>query len=1208
MPLLKGARRVFDASFVWYMDESDATKAVISDTLHKNMEDRSILQAIGVIEKEAGDVLSNTQYVPFNKALPKTDFAILDYLNSGENDDSIERRVNKENLWRVVDSILGHVAVQEGVSKGSVNSKVKKIRKNISLIAKNTMRAPYCTVDTSIDSDVIDSTSVFGGEIFGFTGSRDLDNLVMVLKPNSMCIMREDRAPSSYESVPLKDYFLLMTITWFVLRLIYQNVGSDKSSKETDQGRGKKSLDDAISELKAKIMEKNEDGEDIAQKIIKLIENNHHQSTGALRSVAKPFVAMKNDAEGGRSNILHTKAAWASMEGVSTTTRDFFDGAFSPSSADLITLLGDISFQFANEIENKVDTKYAYEKGMTIYGMMQAIDKHYDIDLNNKSPVFFPVKIRKTSAEAFISKILDNEERRVCCFMMSATGSFENSHISSWSQKGLELLSKGRNFDVLTMSPNDYHLTLAKQEDRAKDKDIDILSIENLKDTFARIMIRKAKEIHSEVKVNSDNKHGYGYSAARAMEKIVKNQHKRNEATNIFRSIENTHESKRKTPVYSLTLAQTHSNVSSLLNEITMNQNPLYSGDKQYKIECLLKSGMSSLLDNSAGNKFGIYRLTTTKKTRTKFDSVENTDRPTLIVCYATEIEKVLKGIFKGSVKNPNSKEFRLKELLGMNPGEPLKDTSEKSFSAMDYILNDIIGHNVVIISAYNSAARGVNFIVNKDTPMMAKINKKKKESAKDKEALEVGHILSQGHASVERDMDTLFLAAPPYYSEIKTNISDSMELPQAHSRYFHKCNMYLYYLEYLARNYADTGEFLLNTEVDLRSPAEDPAAQQQFEIEHKISLFSQLCQGIGRIERRSTRQRQEIYFCDGIGKVIDDGADAITHGHDDREIHRHINSMSVVNARIFKMALAGDFKKHCDEDENRAWVKEQAKLFEGYKKIMWATISQYRKYSTHREVPMDVKLQIEFYDEFRSPCLFAKGYQDHVYNLQSIAGRMRRPQQRTYNKIIEMMFVKHQNKLNSYREYYSLISDVESDFAQLEGVNHDPFGTEDVGSYIYPAPWYISDMMGNYGEYLMQKCINDITLSGSVKQLFHDDSELARNCFELGDFFLVKDKDLLVIDSKQYLSKSAFDISSYADHSRSKTLIEKSQEKLARIKGKSNDFKSVKFLLVNMSSKEGVSQSPLKALGEGTYSLHSDSNQDLIRHMIMQIIYRKES
>lgn len=1169
-----GCRKLFDAEIHIYLDESDSSKSTISDILHKNLDDRGIIQASGALAKESGSVLYSSSHVPLLDRVPKTDIEAYRYLTSGEYDDSIERQVGKDILRRIQDTIVHYVSSTDWDNSGREHELIEHdLNTDIRFIANAMLTAPYCTVEAGLDRKIFEMTSAFGGEMFGFIGSRNIDRYIVTATPSSIRITEQDYLTKDQQFIPLRSLFLLITINWFIFLSLSRRPGGEKADEKlrsqiVEYVNGLLSSGDSDTATHS------------VESFKKFIKSLYSKNSGGLFSVAKPF--RHKNPKNRDDQIYHTECALESIVR-SNLLGERNSGVFSPMNVDVDELLGDTTEFFNQELMQPIDINYGYRRANTIFGMAQIDNKDYMI-AQDKSHVVFPIKYRREAAESYLIKLVSGDQRRICCFLMSATGAYENSHIPAWSMDALQYLSEENNLTFYRMSREDYAITAAKQLERGGQKK---LSFKSLDDLIASDLNKIARSTENSClqKYRDNNEEGVdgvSDSVIHHLRSLTK-RHKRRELDNILKGLDYIHNQSdhgdiANHPRFALALAQTHQKFSSIVN--LLSKWGMRGEHRRYSITNILSS-RSANGNPSVG--YGIYRLSTLGGA-SKFEAKQ---RDTLIICYSSALDKALAKIYKEQIKNPNSLEFKLKEMLGMKPDQVLPDASATDFNPMNYFLSNFHDCNVYIVSAYQSAARGINLIVNKKTKLLSSQQRRLNEKFE------------------ERDLDYIFMAAPPHYSEIRLAPSIGMERSASQDRYFAKCDKYFHYIEWAARRYHDQPEKQLkNTEIDLMSPIEDPDADEYFNQQHAISVFSALQQGLGRIERRNAEQSQIVFLCAGVNEVIHEGIQAITQGHDDKSIDQLVGAMSVVNADLVRKVLNGEINLPQKSSDNSVISLEtQHNRFENLKRESFLkAIQRFREFETSEEIDQTTLIEIEFYEAFRSTIIWQEGYQTYISTLENIVESMPKGLKRNYRRLVKMMFNKYDKPLDDYLSLAGNPIDLDKRFEDRLHAKVNPYCTEIDGQYIYPAPWFMPDLEGNYGEYVTQLAIQKLTPANSdITQLNRFNSEIARKGYELADFFIRLGNRVLAVDAKHYMSLRSQFVERKEDHDWTlhfNKKLQRNQECLESLE----DNIQVKLAAIN-SAQTNRSLPLIKPIGIRCYLINSESNLESIASQLTALI-----
>jgi len=1202
--------KFFECEIHIYLDESDASKEVINDHLNRRVPDSGLVQAIGANAKEVGDIVFNPDYRFLLDRLPKNSFQAYHTLTNSENDDSLGRQAGKEALRHILNTIIKSLFEGDWAKLNSSSPETETdLLAEISKIARTTLSAPYATVDASLNSGVLQSASLFGGESFGFIGSSTTKNLVVELKQNSLTISQVSFADNS-RSVSLASFFALVTISWFLFRTILKYTGSVRPHEQPAIVRDE--AEALINLTKMMFSEPTDNNQDPIKPIRDFINKINNGSSGALMGVSAPFTSTGKFKD---RHEYHTVAARSSMKGARQITETFFSGTFSPKDSDLANLIGSGAEHLATQLERVVDMEFAHHRGHTIYGLVEVRNDDYMIDLMNKAHVAFPFYARRESAEGFLSNLLDSNKRRTCCFCMSATGAFLRSHIPAWSIGAMQALSTYKGYKVLSMSREDYALTVLKQQERGLSKTLSLNVLpKNNEGVAASWLCHPLFQLADQVLNRYANEREADPMSRYPDEFLLgklSNPHKRFEAQNALDAAAITHDQGQNgTPKFSLVLVQTHRIISALLRLAC--RDGLDSVLNGYEIRNLFSTNTPLANSEAIPVLPGIFLFGETSR-------VQKRDcRPTLIVCYTAALERLLAKIFKDEYKNEKEAGYQLKRLLGMVPQVSLKDVDTPDFNAINYLMTEVHDCNVVLISAFQSAARGVNFIVNKDTGFLQ--SQRKKKPAKGSQASLNFAMENNGEEKIttwtERDMDSLYVAAEPYYSQLRQPESTSDSPAEAQGRFFMKCQIYLYYLEFKARQAFENPALpsIKNVDLDLNSPLLDSDAETHFEQQHRIALVSQLMQGLGRMERTNAEQTQNVVLCFGASQIMEQGLEALTEGLSDQARVQITSSMSVVNAHVAKnIHERRENNPDSDFQADSAGLVNKHQAFEARKRLFLDALEQYRQAESQDSVPESIRQQVAFYEAFRSPLIIEQGIGAYLDQLESAVEGMPALLRLQYRQLISMLFIDSDQPIESVSGPWGSLINLEQTFRKHEGIVTEAYRYEKSGRWLAPAPCFISDFVGNYGESLMNSAIKPLLNDGIARRLDHKKSEIARNCFELGDAFLISGERLLVIDAKHYGNRAAYTPRTGKEVDRNERIKAAGMRKFNTITERaSGEFEEVLYLILNTHSAEDIERGKrMKSLGGCVMSLDSQGStlqiEKWVRHLFVMPLGAKK-
>jgi len=1136
--------KLHDAQYTLYLDESDDAKAEITKQLKETLYDEELIQAIGSMIKETGDILVSDDHQFLSDEIAKApEKSIAEVLADLQNDDSLHRILSKETLLMVRRKVYQALLDADWVYARPYKS-VDDLLQAVNVFFRNTLTAPYCTVDKAVDADIFKSSSAFAGEMYGFIGSKNLDHLYVVNLGNSFRIIdaskKDTFAPEKVLPAPL--FVLAISEGYLYLRSIYKSIGSETANeKEALREHEIVSLNDKHG-------------------LNKLIKQLQKQS-GSFASISAPF----------RLDNLHTRASHGTGRQARRITERKFRQAFSDSHDIEGVLAPETVLRTPKEVP--IDIPYAYEKGHTIYGMQEAFVEHYRL-YDESGNVVFPVSIRIRAAEAFLKRLVNNERRINRIFLLSATGGFENNHIAAFSLTALRILFEDINARFIELSKEDLELVARKQDERGEAKTITVKELNDdaqqafYKATWGVLYGLFKKDPDTEKCQDEDLK-----------KRIMGNKYKRNELNQFLGALDHVNANNLDSvgeQSFSLALMQSQGNVTKTLKHLAKHETIAANGYK-FSVEAFpIKQGAQSVEDlgepgiQASAGIFVITQHPHATQSYSRFSRNSPTFRKTMVVCHSAQFEREATKLIREQDANPNSRSpsYRLKELLGLNTRGPVRGAHAADFNVMNCFLNEHHGMNVIIASSYVSAGRGINLIVNHESLKTIFPKKRGQKRAAQNELFAPQKQSTESPTStawVPRDLDALFLCAPPFYSHIRRpeDASENMNPKPVQARFFNRCEMYHHYLDFLAResHLNPEREPTLNTDVDLDSHISNPDAKPYFDRQHEISLLSTLLQGCGRIERTNFTQTQCIYACPEVTTVLNNGLDAIFEGHSDQQIEQMTGAMSVANAHVVRTLQTSPLSED-DQDLDKSWpiihgLDQEALLqtFEDAKNLILSWIRDYRQ--TISEHPDMTPVFIEFYEALRSPLIWTHGQQAYIDNLHRKAEQLPSAiQSRMEAFIDDTLFFQSPSRIVSYEVGFKMVNGRSSyvfqagghslDFQQLFSDKQtmslelltDPYEEKAADGYRYPTPWFLADINGNFGELIIHQALQLLVKSNpGVKLLDRHNNLQAANAYELADAFLVTRNQVLAIDAKCLSSTAYFVVENHAQKTRNEAL-----------------------------------------------------------------------
>ena len=299
---LPKCRKLFNAEVHIYLDESDSSKAIINEILHKNLDDKGIIQANGAVAKEAGDVLYSDSHQSLLNRIPDRDIEAYKFLTNGDFDDAIQRQVGKDILRNIQDEIVRYVSSSDWGSDKHGFDDVDTINHDIIYIARAMLSAP-CTVEAGLEKSVFEMTSAFGGEMFGFVGSRNMDQYVVIATPSSIRITTSEYLKKGQEYIPLKTLFLLITINLLILQKLDPKVGGETRDRKQEE-KAVYLIDELLSSDNSLTASHG------TEQLKKYIRELYSDEQEGLLAVAKPFRYRSGNLV--EEQVYHTECALAS--------------------------------------------------------------------------------------------------------------------------------------------------------------------------------------------------------------------------------------------------------------------------------------------------------------------------------------------------------------------------------------------------------------------------------------------------------------------------------------------------------------------------------------------------------------------------------------------------------------------------------------------------------------------------------------------------------------------------------------------------------------------------------------------------------------------------------------------------------------------------------------------------------------------------------
>ena len=400
------------------------------------------------------------------------------------------------------------------------------------------------------------------------------------------------------------------------------------------------------------------------------------------------------------------------------------------------------------------------------------------------------------------------------------------------------------------------------------------------------------------------------------------------------------------------------------------------------------------------------------------------------------------------------------------------------------------VSMKIVFISSYASAGTGLNYFSN--------------------------YICEKTGANIEEDFERLVLVNMPHYTEIK----DSSGL--------NSIDNFILLLKYYSK--------LSNTTKKLKDFDTNLINSENYEIlmdEHNLSIFKTILQAIGRIERKDTRLNSEIYLPEELISLCTMQFILLSN----KENETMINSMSLLNTEFMKYCYNRSKRHMFNSNEERLEFEnevesngELVKTFIG-KLIMKEELDKFRNGKitdiSINEALRDINLVInpeQAIEDLKKNAFVVDNEYEDIIDLFYID---------TYSeKLIDIEICKTKSsnrKLTDIKKGCSRYTPYEQIIPSYNGMvfrNTNSIAYRVLNKYVginhsqryIPNPYLIPLLIGNMGEAIFK----DVLIEKEVDYLSVEEirNELSPVLYELFDYYIVKDGELICIDVKNWSTK----------------------------------------------------------------------------------------
>lgn len=488
---------------------------------------------------------------------------------------------------------------------------------------------------------------------------------------------------------------------------------------------------------------------------------------------------------------------------------------------------------------------------------------------------------------------------------------------------------------------------------------------------------------------------------------------------------------------------------------------------------------------------------------------------------------------------------------------------TDREVIVRDYTEINDTNTKLVFISSYNSAGTGLNYFIN--------------------------YKCNISDEELEEDFERLVLASSPFYSNVKTKEG------------FNTIDNYLILLKHYSE-YTNTNKRLKDFETNIIN-------NENFEIlinEHNLSIFKKILQAIGRIERKDSVLKSEIYLPESLVSLCTMQF-ILLNNNVQNEIM--INSMSLLNTRFMSYCLnkadKNSFKNECDRKEFENKIQDDGEQIKYLiqKIIVEKEVDAFRK-GINDDISINELLRSE--DLILNPKKIIKELKSHPFIIEN-----------EYDDIIDLFYIDTESEDYKDIKICKMISDsrkltdIKNGYEVYNPFNYilpsyDKSIYEDRNSLAFkvfakyisinkfnnrylPNPYLIPLLLGNIGECIFKDVLNEKGIDYLSTKEIKD--ELYPVLYELFDFYIIVDDKLVCIDVKNWSMINDTE-------ERSLKTISSAENKINTVKKIVGDkFKEIHFAYVNTKIEENSINVRSEKTKDNIYFLNLFKRIDEYKH-----------
>lgn len=494
-----------------------------------------------------------------------------------------------------------------------------------------------------------------------------------------------------------------------------------------------------------------------------------------------------------------------------------------------------------------------------------------------------------------------------------------------------------------------------------------------------------------------------------------------------------------------------------------------------------------------------------------------------------------------GLTEADNHKIFEFKNREGFKTRIICFDAGLGKNNNLDGFLEVKENENVIIVSSYQSAGTGLNFVIN------------------------------DIENNISKDFDSLYLVNSPYYTSVNNKENGF--------------NNEFNYLLLLKKESEKPGSKILNFDYNLYSPEN----MNHLIFENETELLKSVIQATGRIERRDNNQFSNIYIYEDLFIRI---ASYYNNFYKMNKDDILLDSLSMLNQQMLKSSIYYLNKQKFKTNVDRINFENKTKLQNIITKDFFE--NNFKKLLNIFRNSDNPDINIAKFNECIRSINIIQDPEKYIKDLENSLNKIKDISERERQKILRAIrnfYILNEDEnvrvcISQDGEYYTDFensyrflnfetfvptlnnvakdSDVDTAIKKLEK-SMNSIKIDNLNKFI-PCPYLFFLIRGNIGEFIFSEYLKIMDIKSlSVQDLI--DKEI-HSIYELFDYYFLNEKDLICLDVKLWNNKNKAKIS--------KELLSKLSNKGLFIEKTTGKELNKKFVYVNTSpnrNKESINE-----------------------------------